>query len=113
MLAWLIAIGALTIAAYILKLRGGHPELVRLCEFAWLGVLLGFSFGLVAVSHASDFKGWVGRQDFGPDWFQELVLTDSPAMDYAPVSGMVLGLGFTVLLWWIRRKLDNKNAKDV
>jgi hypothetical protein len=105
-LAYLVAIGALTIAGYVLNLRGGHAELVRLCKFAWVGVLLGLSFGHVAESHASDFSGWVVRQTFLPDWFQEFVHTHSTDMDYAPVSGMAFGLGLAVLLWWFRRKTD-------
>ena len=113
LLGMLIVIGVLATAGYILNVRAGHAELVRLCQFTFLGVFTGFFVGMVAHSHSGDFKDWVGRQDFGPAWFQELVLTDSPAMDYAPVSGMVFGLGLAALLWCIRRKLDNKNAKDV
>lgn len=112
-LAWLIAIGALAIASYILNLRGGHTEQVRLCEFAVGGVSLGFFVGIVAQSCASDFTEWVVRQSFLPYWFQVFVHTHYSDREYALVSGMVFGLGLAVLLWWTRRKPDNKNANDV
>ena|SRR5439155_13403723 len=101
-LGWLVAIGAVTIIGYILHVRGRNPRLVRLCRFAFFGVSFGFVAGLVAHSYSGDFTGWITRQSFVPFRFQEFVVAHDSYAAYAPIFGMVSGLGLAVSVWYFR-----------
>jgi len=102
MLLLLVAIGTLGISGFILNLSHRARPLASLCRFAFLGISLGFIADAVALSYFGNFQAWILRYTFAPQRLQEvLVAGDDPV--YAPVVGMVGGVGIAVLFWFLCR----------